>query len=509
MDMFTAVDNPMEEVVEEAIVEAPVEEVVEEVVDVPVEESPAEEIVAEETPAEEAVEEKDEEAEEEVAADEETPDETPAEEALVLTADDPELETKTTEILDKYELPQEVQAVIDVLKAQANEPKLTAFTDYGTEDEVKVLMERQSFIDSSRPEDGGYRPNTDKYVEVIDDRKPDGTADWLYFDLAKSPSAKYEGITRFEEGIVDAFAKSGDTVQSALDRYKQTVEILRSGTMPEQDIPEFIPENVREAYWKLPRESRDELMYLDPEDDTAKIQGKVAELTLIQKGIEGDKLETQRRAQAEASERASFAADVQKTQQTFFSTFIDQQAKELSKAVTFSDDAKLQSLHVQRTISLFTQAIEGNESALKAITDAGIRFDLPKVQALTRDIEQASVDLVRHKRAVGSDGKPLNAVELNKATRMFEAKTREFQNFAKDVIAQEARLTATGKALDVEKAVEKQKIQPKARMIAKGTPTQAKTKEGVNPHPIRSEAWYGWNADREMEQMAKTARQYA
>jgi hypothetical protein len=143
------------------------------------------------------------------------------------------------------------------------------------------------------------------------------------------------------------------------------------------------------------------------------------------------------------------------------------------------------------------------------LQEAGINFDAVRANDLVKKIEQASVELTAQKRAKDATGAPLDKVALNKAMRSFENAGREWQIFAKEILDQEARLTSTGKATELKTAVEKKKIEAKPRIVPKGTSTKAEKREGGNPHPYGTKAYYDYQADETMEVMAKRARAYA
>lgn len=469
-----------------------------------------EEVPAEEAPAEEVVED----------APVETVEAKP-EELVVFDVAAPDLLEKVTETLDAYEVPQPLQAAIDALKAKAEAQTTDAFAEYaeyGDPDKpedlpglIRSLLDRQALLDGvTEVSPGQFRPNTDKFVEQITDPVK---ASWLHHDLNKTASDKYQGLNRFQETIVDAFAKEGDTVGSVLDRFHALVEHMSSGTMPISNVPSFIPESCKEAYWLLSTESREEYEYLDPSNDILEYdergvainrnamrrEDRLRELATMQKGLDTDKSEAQRTQEANAKRDAEFATNVQVTQDQFYSSFRETFAKNLVKEVTFSPDPKMQILLAGQQVTLLEQALDpgsAGEFARKSLTDAGINFDYAKAQQLMKAVDIAAVAVNTHKR-VGADGQLLNKIELNKATAAFERAGRDLQKFAADIIDQEAKLVSTGTSEAVKKEAEKIKVAVKARPAANGTPS-ANTKRPANPHPYGSIKYYEYQADEIM-----------
>lgn len=489
-----------------------------------------EEPVAEETPVtvEEPEETLAEEATDEVSA-EETPehDETADTVSVVFTPDDPDVHTKVAEVLDKYEIPQEVQAVIDHFKSQAETSSndFSAYADYGDAEAVKALLDRQALLDSVTDAENGYRPNTDKFAETLDPEK----ASWLFFDLGSRPSQKYQGLSQFEEGIADSLAVEGDTVGTVLTRYKQAIEAFKGGNIT-GSTPDFIPNNLQEAYWSLSKEERDELDSFSPDtdrieyDDSGRAinidepirQRKLDTLAKIQKGIDGDKFLKQQEDQTKAQRQEAFHQDVATTQEKFYSSLRATFAEDLVKTVQFSTDPKMQTILANQNVALLTQAFSPDSEgdwARQVLADSGVKFDNAKAQQLVKDIEIASVTLAHARQIQDSSGRPINQVELNKAKASFEKAGKAWQIFAKDILMQEARLTSTGKQKDVEKAaeekIEKKKLEIKARPSTKGSPAPAAKPQNKNPHRYGSEEWDRWYIDQMQEEARNGNRAYS
>lgn len=425
-------------------------------------------------------------------------------EAVTFDAEAPtsELIEAVTPVLDKYALPADLTAAINALKTKAetaSTPALAEFADYGDEDAIKTVLERQSFIDTAREENGSYRPNTDKFVETL---KDDATRKWFFLDLGKQASETYKGVTLFQEFLINNFAQDGETPTQALERYDKLVEYLQRGDFPTDSRPAFIPDKLAEAYSKLSPDSREEIAALT-EYDEAIIKAKVAELELIQRGLDSEKRDAQTAAQQRQQVQAAFQQEVATTQATFLNTFRDMQAKELMANVTFSTDPKMQALLAGQQIALLEAAFAPDASgdfARKALADAGIKFDANKAQALLKDIERSTVELTQAKRNQEHD-----PITFRKAKSGFEATTKRWQDFAKDIITQEARLVSTGKAEEVKTEAAKIKIAPKARAVANGTPTPA-TKTLSKLAPMGTERRYEQLAEQiRQEELAKAA----
>lgn len=488
-------------------------------------EAPAvEEVVAEEEPAAEPV-------VEEVV--EETVEEVPAEvvdtpEPVVFDPAAEDFNEKVTEVLENYEVPAELLAVIEAYKAKAEAPAdaFAEYSEYGDTEQVKALLDRQAHLDSVREtENGSYRPNTDKFVETL----PPEKAQWMYFDLSRQPSQKYQGLNQFEETIADTLAVEGETVGEVMSRYKQSIEALRSGVAVQSSVPDFIPASVHKAYWSLSREEQEELNSFAPDadrieyDDNGRAinidapirQRKLDTLAKIQKGIDGDEFLKQRDAEAVQSRQQTFHQEVMTAQVNFYDSLRESFAADLMKEVQFSPDPKLQTILVHQNVALLTQAFSDDSDgtfARKALAEAGINFDTAKAQSLIKDVEAASVSLATAKQIRDAQGQPINQVELNKAKAYFERAGKNWQAFAKDLLQQQANLTSTGTAKAVEKAadekIEKKRMEIKARPSTKGTPSSVAKKSESNPHAYGTPKYDEWYADRMMEEQARRASVY-
>ncbi len=444
----------------------------------------------------------------------------------------PDFKEKVTEALDKYELPQEVSAVIEALTAKAENDTLAPFAEYAKPDAtpevvaetVKTLLDRQVMLDSYRVEDERLRPDTDKFAASLNEIDPEKSA-WLYYDFGKLPSVKYQGVNKFEEGIVDALHIPGEAPQATLTRYHETMAAVKSGASVSVDIPSFIPAHLKDAFWSLAKEDREEYELYDPSmdnieydeynrpfnKDEAVRNRKLAMLANIQDGIDSRKQMAMAQIQDQAHREQTFSKEVQTTVEKFYDSFRTAVTDDVLKNVKFSDNPKLNAILANQNVAFLGQAMEANasgEAARAVLSEAGIKFDAAKAQQLDKDIQIASVALAQARKIKDDAGNPLNPTEVNRATHQLKKATEAFQTFAKDIVEQQARLVSTGKAEDVKQAAEKIKIAPKARAAVKGVGTTAKAPQ-ANPHPYGTTPYYEWYADRELEQQAKKAAQYA
>jgi len=434
----------------------------------------------------------------------------------------PELIEKAEKVLEAYELPAPVQAAFDALKAQVSTQNDTfaPFAEYALENAspeevattVKTLLDRQAFLDSTRETETGLRPNTDEFAKQISPDK----ASWLYFDLAQLPSEKYKGLNKFEEGVADALALPDDTVGSVLTRYYETMTAVKNGASIVADIPPFIPTELREAYWSLSKERREELALFDPATDRIDYtedgrpinqdeqirRAHLQDLAKIQKGIDADKRETQQIQQSQVDRVTAFQTEVFNTQVKFYDGFREMVTAEVVKNVKFSDDPKIQAISAHQNVALLTQAMGADaagESARKVLADSGIKFDVAKAQQLEKQIEMASVAIANAKQIKDGHGNIVNQIDLNKATAQFKKATSDWQAFAKDILDQEARLISTGTVEAVKKEAAKIKVAPKARAATAGTGSAATKKASTSPHAYGTPEYYSWWADREIE----------
>lgn len=470
------------------------EEVAPEILDAEIVEETVEEVAEEEKPEE--VDEVTEEPVEEVVEEKV--------ELPVLDMASPTVIDDAKNILEKYEIPAEMQVAIDALVAKTDDP-LAEYADYGDVDAIKTLLDRQNLLISSRPEGDGYRPNTDKFIATL----PKERLDYLYYDIASQPSTQYQGLSKFEETIVNTYGTEGENVGAVLAKYQQFVQAMQSGIIT-SDVPTFIPSNLQEAYYKLSPTTRNEIALLDPEFEQESINNKLAELTLIQKGIDGEKKTIQQTLQEKQQSEQNFQQTVQTTQLAFYDSFRTQFAQDLAKEVTFSTDPKMQTMLANQQVALLTQAFDDGstgEFARNTLKDAGINFDYTKAQSLMKTVEQAAVTLTTHERAVNADGKPLDEIALNKARSEFKKAGLAWQSFASDILKQEAALVSTGKKEDVKQEVAKQKVAVKARITPNGNPTQAKKTETLPLYG--TEDWDRYFAKKTLDEQAQRARQYS
>lgn len=466
-------------------------EIIEDTVDAPIEEIPAEEVT------EEVTEETSPEATEEVTE--------AVVEPPVFDLTSPTLIDDAKAVLEKYDLPVDMQAAVDALLAKQADDPIAEYADYGDADAIKTLLDRQNLLDSDRVEGNSYRPNTDKFIESL---APD-RQEWLAHDLLSQPSKQYQGLSKFEETIVNTYGTEGEPVAVVLDKYKQFVTAMQTGIIT-ADIPSFIPTHLQEAFFKLSTATRNELSFLDPEIESESIAEKIKELELIQKGLNSDKQTALNTQQQKLQAEQVFSQTVQEKQVAFYDALRTQFAQDMVKEVTFSDDPKMQTLLVNQQVALLTQAFEegsAGDFARNTLKEAGITFDMAKAESLMKAVEQAAVTLTSHEKAVNAQGQPLNPIEINKARSQFAKAGLAWQAFATDILKQEAALTSTGKKEDVQKAVEKQKIAVKARVTPNGTPTPAKKTEILPPYGTPQ--WDAYWANKTLDEQAKRVRQYA
>jgi hypothetical protein len=470
------------------------------------EQAPASEETLGETVVEKAVDEEVKESATEEAKEEavEEPKEETQEEAVEIdtAAELPVVLEKVNEILEKYDLPADVQTAIDALRAKAEvtppEPEIVAqLADYGDVDTVKETLDTANLLSSvTILDDGSIRPNTDKFVQKIVEADPN-TASWLYYDIASSPSTTYQGLTKFEEGIANALAVEGDTIGSVLARYHMMMANARnSATIPESDVPEFIPPELHPAFRSLPKETREEIQAMvpvDPDEDyfVSDRNRKLLELAAIQKGIDADLRDAQTAIKTKQEEQSQLNNEIVQTQVKFFDQMREVFTENLVKEVVFSTDPRLQVLLARQQVTTLTQAFSPDSDgdyARAALKDAGITFNQDLAQSLAKEVQDASVKLTMARRQVDSEGRQLNQVELNRAVRSFEDVTRKFQDFAADILAQEQKLTSTGKQEEIKTEVAKIKLQPKARPALKSSASTVK-EEKQRP-AYRTDEWY-------------------
>lgn len=480
-----------------------------------------EEVVVEETPVETdevldapTVETADEEAPKEEVAEEAT-EEAPAEEVAEVVEpvtfdteqDVTALAEQVAPILEKYEIPQEVQAVIDAYKAKAetsNEDVLGEYSVYGTVDEVKSVLDDHSLLIGSRETESGTRPNTDQFAEKWQAKSSpeNDILGWIHYDAARQPSLQYQGLNRFQENIVNELHQPGDTAADALARYETFIEAMRNGALPETDIPSFIPQELHGAFNSLPKMTRDEIA--DLADDTGYDQSedrarKLSELKLIQKGLDSERRDTLFIQQRERQEAIEFNQEIHTAETNFFNAFRNEFSKDI-QAIKFVEDPKLNALYAAQNRALLEQAFDdgpAGEQARQDLMAAGVKFDAAESNQLLKNIETSLIDLTRQKRAVKPDGTPLDPIAYNKAAKEFEKATRQITLFGKNVLDQMTRFVSTGTADDIEKRVAKVKIAPKARAVAtKSTPSAVKKPELVCPHPYGSQEYYKWWAEQ-------------
>lgn len=423
----------------------------------------------------------------------------------------PELET--TELLEKgkaivenYIVDQPLQAYIEALEAKAQVTPLAEYAVYGDTEAVRGLLERQSLLDSVKelPE-GGYRYRTDEFVQSI--AHDQNKVDWLKSDLLKLPSAKYPGVDTFYEVLVDRLALPGDSVQDVLDRYEDTITAMRTGATIVPDIPAFIPPTLQEAYAKLSKDTREWLTGLDAETYQDEIAAQVAQLELMQRGLNADKADAQREIQARQQHQATRDQKVSQTQETFWNKFQEDFKEQYVVAVKYSDDPNIQAMEVEKDLAFLARILDtdtSGERARQSLSKAGVKFDAAVATQFYKEVEKASVALAGV--PLNAQGEPLDQTAYRKATKEFETVTKKLLDFSNGILQQKANLVKTGKAEEIKEAVAKRPVELKARPVPKGVATAAVKKTELPP--MGTQAWKEHWANARMEELAQTANAY-
>jgi hypothetical protein len=297
-----------------------------------------------------------------------------------------------------------------------------------------------------------------------------------------------------------------------MGRVAQVKEFMAQG-LPQGDMPAFIPQNLRQAYFSLEAASRADIEALESIDEygealytDADKNRKLGELVKIQRGLDADRQEVQRIAQSQAADRQAFNDKVVDTQNTVFWGVRDAFAAGLIRDVKFSDDPKVQALLCNQQVTTLTQAFlpdADGEFARKALADGGIKFDWNTGKARVKEIEKASVELTAIQAQVDENGNQMNPVELKKAVKRLEDATRRFQEFGAEIIRQEKQITAAGTKETVDKAVDKRKLELKTRPAVKGATGGVKQQKSSGDKPPAtiapfSKEWDEWYADKAM-----------
>lgn len=417
-------------------------------------------------------------------------------------------------INEKYELPEEVANAIAVLEAKVESNTIDAFADYGDADTVKKTLESFDNIYSVRQVDGGLRPNTDQFVQELVLTSPE-KADWITHDLLSVPSRKYHGLTKLQEINADTLAVEGDTVGSIIKRQEEWQKAVMSGaTVPESDIPSYIPLELHTAFRSLsPTRRQDLLGYVPDVTDTENYYAEeqadaLADLAKIQKGLDA---EVKAQTEAKAHEQAAHQ-ELTTKQITMVETFIRETKtgfyNNLVKDVVFSDNEKIQKLQAGQIVTTIENAFlddSSGEFAREVLKDSGIEFDFKKARELYDGVVTTSAAVVDAQRFVDAEGKPLNAVAVNKAVKAFGDKTREWREFSKDVIKQLQDIVKTGNEETVKEAVKKIKVQPKARPVSPKTAPSMNVAKDNTPAADDLDKW----ADLIIQDEARKARAYS
>lgn len=489
------------ETVEVAEVADTAKEVVEEV-------AATEEVAGETSEVTEAVEEID--SAEETTEESDTPPQ--AEEEISFSPDDDlaTFQAKKSQVLDKYELPAEVQSVIDALESRVSTVPEFQFSDYGAPEEVKTVLESNHLLRSSRiEEDNSYRPNTDKWAEKEMAENPEG-ADWAFYDLSLQPSRKYTGLNKFKEQLVDAIGQEGETIGDALQRYDRAIAYMKGeAQIPIPDTPSFIPQHLQKAFARLPKESREDIYLIDVSNDDAdsglsyadERTRKIAELEMIQEGIDAKEVKAKAITEQQKQQQVEFANNVQ-TKETGFFNGLRKAFRENLNEITFSDDAQIQSRIVGRNAVLFEKACEdsdGGELARQDVEASGVKFDFQKVKQLQIEASQAIIDLATAER------NPNNKVEINKAQSKMREVTKSWQDYSGEVIKELARAEVKDLSKEAKAKVEKIKIH-KSRPNIQTIPSTKGGKE--RPPQAGTPEFTEWYADKMIEEQRQRVNAY-
>lgn len=413
-------------------------------------------------------------------------------------------------VTEKYDLPDEIVAGFNALIARATpEPAPAAelpveLADYGDTKAVIADLEFANTLYSKRIEGETQRQNTDKFVETLIERDPEA-AQWLSYDLLRAPSTKYAGRTRWEEANIDALAKEGDTVETVLRRFDAWKQhVLEGADVPASAIPSFIPDNLKTAYRSVSQATRDALAYLDPDIDGEEIAERLDELAKVQRGIDADAQAQAAMRQQQEAAREAYETQIFDTQARFYAE-TRKQAAETMKA-----ELGMTQLEAAQRIALLEQAFdqsEAGEFARAALKAEGIKFNAAQAKQLVEAVHHAAVEWTNANRRRGDDGKPLDAVQVNRAKRAVEQAGRDWKAFADDLIRQQNEKTGTQAEKKAEAAAAKKaKLAVKARPAVKTTGADAVTKPSTPAYgtPEYFEYW----ANRELSAAAQASRAY-
>lgn len=433
-----------------------------------------------------------------------------------VAAEDFAEKVKTT--IEGYDLDPPLQAAVTALQeAVQNRPAtpIDEYLVYGEPETIKASLDRDSLLTTSRREEDGDRPNTDKYIETL----PEETATHLTYDLMRRPSQRYEGYNSFQELIADTLALDGDTVPVVIDRFNRFVTAMKADAfVAESDVPSYIPPELIPAYKSLDKLSQRDYQALSPEydrddpeskaEDEAKRASQLKTLGQIQRGIEADTREKQELYQTSQQAITNLNSDIVQKETSFYTTFRDQYAEKMAE-IQFSPDANLNQLLASQQITLLRDAFfEGPDGdfARKALKTSGVNFDFNKAIELQNNVTEAATNLSKEERALDKNGKPLNPINLNKAKANFVEVGRQWTKFASDLLEQEKRLVLGKTEKAIEGAIEKKKVAPKARGAIAGAASSVTHQDEVPAFgtPAYNKYW----AQKTIEEQARKAKIY-
>ena len=414
-------------------------------------------------------------------------------------------------VSERYELPEDVSAALDRLAKAAATPEpvvpavIPELEDFGDTQTVLATLEEFNNLTSLRIENDVQRPNTDKFVEHLIEKRPE-VADYLAYDLLRQPSLKYAGRTRWEEANIDALARDGDTVETVMKRMETWRDgVLADADPPQSAIPAFIPANLHKAYKALSETSREAIKYLDPEYDSADIAARLDELGKIQRGIDADEVAKAEIAKQRDAQQASYETAIWDTQVRFYAETRKQAAE------TLKAELGLTQLEAAQRISLLETAFENGPAgdfARSALKAEGIKFDVVKATALVEAMHHAAVHWTNANIRKDDNGRPLDTVLLNRAQRAIEQAGRDWKSFADDIIRQQnAKVGSQAEKKAIAKEAQKQKLALKARPAVKTV--GAGGISGPKAPPVGTPEWYDYYADRTLSEAAARAKAYS
>ena len=164
-------------------------------------------------------------------------------------ADDETFEKEKTAYLEAVEITPELQTILDRQAAQIESLRQSAAseafqTDESVQEHMGAFDQIVEFVED--PETGQYVPKTDGLINLLS-TKYEQELPRLVIDLNSRESAKYPGMTFFQEAMADNFGLDGPAMQ------RLNYFLSHNGTLP---YPAFVPEGIdqrfTEAFWTEP-----------------------------------------------------------------------------------------------------------------------------------------------------------------------------------------------------------------------------------------------------------------